>query len=531
MTYQVTARRWRPQIFDEVIGQEHVVQTLKNAIEQNRLAQAYLFSGTRGVGKTTTARILAKSLNCAEGVSVSPCGKCDRCTEIIEGNSIDVMEIDGASNNSVDDIRELRENVKYAPAKSRFKIYIIDEVHMLSKSAFNALLKTLEEPPNHIKFIFATTEENKIPETVSSRCQCFEFCYISYKDIIFQLKKISGSDGITIGDESLAVIAKTAEGSMRDAESILDQVVSFAGKEIKRDDIASILGLVGFDNIATFMDKIFEKKPTPLLELFQELVFQGQDFRLFLKELMEYARNLIVLKVSKESKKLISLSSEEIDRLKGQAEKVFLDELHQIFKIISDVELEVKRSSYPVMLVEMALIRLTEIRPFQSIDNIIKSLSQIGKEIEPDETNNTSKIKEDTVRYENVKDDDSSSDMDKIWERIKIKTKEKKSHLGLFLDSSKLVSITDNTVEIGFSDRFTLERMQKDENKKTLSTTVEEVLNKKIKLLLLETSGSNKKEEVKKEKTHKKQEQTGAIDKEIVQDALDIFGGEVIREE
>lgn len=246
---------------------------------------------------------------------------------------------------------------------------------------------------------------------------------------------------------------------------------------------------------------------------------------------MEYARNLIVLKVSKESKKLISLSSEEIDRLKGQAEKVFLDELHQIFKIISAVELEVKRSSYPVMLVEMALIRLTEIRPFQSIDNIIKSLSQIGKEIESNETDKASKIKEEAPRYENVNDNDSSGDMEKIWERIKIKTKEKRNHLGMFLDSSELVSITDNTVEISFSDRFTLALIQKDENKKILSTTVEEVLNKKIKLLLRETSGRNKKEEEKNEKKSKKQEQTGGIDKEIVQNALNIFGGEVIREE
>ena len=530
MTYQVTARRWRPQVFDEVVGQEHVIRTLKNAIEQNRLAQAYLFSGTRGVGKTTTARILAKSLNCAEGVSVSPCDKCDRCVEIVEGNSMDVIEIDGASNNSVDDIRELRENVKYAPAKSRFKIYIIDEVHMLSKSAFNALLKTLEEPPNHVKFIFATTEEDKIPETVSSRCQCFEFRHISFKDIIFQLKKITESDGITIEEESLALIAKTAEGSLRDAESILDQMISFSGKEIKTDDIVSILGLVGFDKIAAFMDKIFEKKPTPLLELFQDLVFQGQDFRLFLKELMEYVRNLIVLKVSKESKNLISLSSEEMDRLKGQLKKVSIDELHQIFKIISDVELGVKRTSYPVMLVEMALIRLTEIRPFQSIDNIIESLSQIGTEIERDGIGSASKIKEETPHYDNVKTDDSFNDTEKIWGKIKNKTKEKKNHLGMFLDSGELVSITDNDVEIGFSDRFTLGRMQKDENKKILLTAVEEVLNKKIRLLLKETTGRNEKEEDKKGKKSTNQEQTAGVDKEIVQDALNIFGGEVIGE-
>ncbi len=529
MTYQVTARRWRPQIFDEVVGQEHVVQTLKNSIQQNRLAQAYLFSGTRGVGKTTTARVLAKSLNCAEGISALPCGKCDRCVEIVEGNSMDVIEIDGASNNSVDDIRELRENVKYAPAKSRFKIYIIDEVHMLSKSAFNALLKTLEEPPTHIKFIFATTEENKIPETVSSRCQCFEFRHISFKDIIYQLKKITESDGINIGEESLGLIAKTAEGSMRDAESILDQVISFSGKDVKRDDIVSILGLVGFDNISAFMDNIIEKKTAPLLELFQEMVFQGQDFRLFLKELMEYVRNLIVLKVSKESKKLISLSSEEIDRLKGQAEKVSLDELHQIFKIISDVELEVKRSSYPVMLIEMALIRLTEIRPFQSIDNILESLSQIGRKIGPDGADDEPQISEETSRYKNVKTDTKLIDMEKVWEKIKIKTREKKDHLAMFLDNCKLINLTDDTIEIGFSDEFTLERMQKDENKRVLSMAVDEVLNKKIKVLLGISSG--KTEYKKSEKSSTEREKSDKIDKKLIEDALDIFGGEIIREE
>jgi DNA polymerase-3 subunit gamma/tau len=318
---------------------------------------------------------------------------------------------------------------------------------------------------------------------------------------------------------------------MRDAESILDQVISFSGKEIKGDAIVSILGLVGFDTIAAFMDKIFEKEPAPLLELFQELVFQGQDFRLFLKELMEYVRNLIVLKVSKESKKLISLASEEIDRLKGQAEKVSLDELHQIFKIISDVELEVKRSSYPVMLVEMALIRLTEIRPFQSIESILESLSQIGKKIESEGTDKSSQIKENTLHSDNLIADSNFGDTEKIWEKIKIKTREKKGHLGMFLDNGKLINLTENTLEIGFPDRFTLERMQKDENKKILSTAVSEVLNEKFRVLMKEYPDKNEKKESKNKENRTEQEESNESDREIVQEALNIFEGEVIREE
>lgn len=529
MTYQVTARRWRPKVFDELVGQEHVVQTLKNAIQQNRLAQAYLFSGTRGVGKTTTARILAKSINCDKEITNSPCGKCDRCMEISEGNSIDVIEIDGASNNSVEDIRELRENVKYAPAKSRFKIYIIDEVHMLSKSAFNALLKTLEEPPNHVKFIFATTEENKIPETILSRCQCFEFRPISLKESIFQLKKITSNDGISIGEESLALIARAAEGSMRDAESILDQVISFAGKEVNKNDIISVLGLVGFDLVTLFLDKIIEKKPAPLLELFNEIVFKGQDIRLFLKELLEYLRNLIVLKVSKKSKELISISPVEMERLKQQTEKISLDELHQVFKIISNVESEIKRSSYPIMVVEMALIRLTEVRPFQSIDHVLASLSRIeqGIKIGSGITSQPLQNNAQTSGSQNLGDKPAVKNTEELWEEIKIRTKGKKNHLGLFLDNGNLIKHTDTTIEIGFFDKFTLDRMQKNENKEILTSVINELFNKNIEVLLKEIPKTTKNEEGKK-KTTKDQHKKNRFDKEIIQEALNVFGGEIV---
>ena len=240
MSYQVLARKWRPQSFEEVIGQKHVVKTLQNAIVHNRIAHSFLFAGQRGVGKTSIARILAKALNCQEGPTAQPCGNCNSCKEITGGNSIDVLEIDGASNTGVDDVRELRESVKYVPSKSRYKIYIIDEVHMLSNSAFNALLKTLEEPPAHVIFMFATTEPHKIPATVLSRCQRFDLRRISLEAIVKQLNEITSGEKIKISEQGLRWIAREAEGSMRDAQSILDRVISYAGEKISDEDIAEV---------------------------------------------------------------------------------------------------------------------------------------------------------------------------------------------------------------------------------------------------------------------------------------------------
>ncbi|MCH7623924.1 MAG: DNA polymerase III subunit gamma/tau, partial [Nitrospinae bacterium] len=296
MEFQVSARKWRPQKFSELIGQEHIVRTLRNAIKLERVAHAYLFSGTRGVGKTTIARLLAKALNCAEGPAAEPCDKCQFCVEIREGNSVDVQEIDGASNNGVAEVRDLIENIQYAPAACRYKIYIIDEVHMLSKSAFNALLKTLEEPPAGVVFIFATTELIKIPETILSRCQCFEFKPLASKQIQSQLQLIAQHDAIDIDARSLEEIAKNGAGSMRDSLSLLDQVIAFCGKKVDSGSVETVLGVAGPKALETFMDLIAKKDPA-LLENIQDLVDNGKNLHYFCRDLIEYIRGLLLVKI------------------------------------------------------------------------------------------------------------------------------------------------------------------------------------------------------------------------------------------
>jgi len=288
MSYEVFARKWRPQVFQDVIGQEHITQTLVNAIKTDRLAHAYLFSGARGVGKTSVARILAKAINCHEGQPGVPCNRCHSCVEITNGSSVDVQEIDGASNRGIDEIRELRENIKYMPSSSKFRVYIIDEVHMLTLPAFNALLKTLEEPPAHVKFIFATTEPHKVPVTILSRCQRFDFKRIPLKKILDQLEKIAMEEEIKISKSALTLIGREAEGSMRDAESLLDQVVSFAGSTVEDRHITDILGIIDRDLIFETSRAIIEG------EIVDGIYTLGYDIKEFYRVLMDQFRNLLV---------------------------------------------------------------------------------------------------------------------------------------------------------------------------------------------------------------------------------------------
>ena len=298
MSYLVIARKYRPQTFDEVVGQEHIARTLKNAIEMKRMAHAYLFSGPRGVGKTTTARILAKALNCQIGPTSSPCNQCTACTEITDGRALDVIEIDGASNRGIDEVRELRENVKFTPSSLRYKIYIIDEVHMLTDPAFNALLKTLEEPPEHIVFMFATTEPHRIPLTIKSRCQRFNFKLIPRVQIIERLKHICQKENIKIDQDSLMLIARSGEGSMRDAESIMDQVVSYTGKEVKKEEVIFILGILPMELLNRATDMIIESRPKDILNLLDEINEGGYNIHQFINDLRQHFRNILILKTA-----------------------------------------------------------------------------------------------------------------------------------------------------------------------------------------------------------------------------------------
>ncbi len=303
MSYEVFARKYRPQTFDDLVGQAHVSRTLKNAVAQNRLAHAYLFVGPRGIGKTSTARILAKSLNCVKGPTVTPCGVCDNCREIAAGNSLDVIEIDGASNRGIDDVRELRDNVRYAPAKSRLKIYIIDEVHMLTKEAFNALLKTLEEPPPHVKFIFATTEPDKVLPTILSRCQRFDLHRIPANLIAQHLQFIAGKEKITLEPAAAHAIARGAEGGLRDAESMLDQLVAFCGEKISESDVLNVFGFTSGQTVIDLTGRILRGETPAAIDLLHQQSESGKDMMRLMSDLIAYLRDLLVFKAKPDALK------------------------------------------------------------------------------------------------------------------------------------------------------------------------------------------------------------------------------------
>jgi len=381
MSYLVIARKWRPQRFEEIVGQEHVSQTLMNAIRSQRVAHAFLFTGGRGVGKTTAARILAKALNCEKGPAPTPCNQCTNCLEITAGNAVDVLEIDGASNTSVDDVREIIENVRYSPAKSRFKIYIIDEVHMLSTSAFNALLKTLEEPPPHVKFIFATTDPHRVPHTIHSRCQRYDFKRIPLRAVAQRLADIANSEGITIGERALLTIAREGEGSMRDAQSLLDQTIAFAGKTVRDEDVFTALGVADRKMLFALAGALVERNVVGALERLHELHLYGYDMRRFARELLEHFRNLSVARLLPGDTLLADLSEEERADAKQQAEKMTVEDLDRAFRVLLAAETEIARVPYPKLVMEMTLIKLATMPPVVAVDALLERLDDLERRL------------------------------------------------------------------------------------------------------------------------------------------------------
>lgn len=363
MDYQVSARKYRPGTFDDVIGQPHVVQTLVNSVNTKRIAQAYLFSGTRGVGKTTVARILAKALNCEQGPTGTPCATCANCLEIAQGTSVDVIEIDGASNTSVDDVREIRENVKFAPFRGKYRVYIIDEVHMLSNSAFNALLKTLEEPPPHVVFIFATTEIHKIPATILSRCQHYNFRRIARTEIIERLRHVAQQDGIAIEERSLTALARASEGSMRDGLSLLDQAVAFGGKSIVHEDLEALLGAVPQELLREMIRAITLQDSAAALRVLAQLLDQGHDLRAFCAEVVEYLRHMLVVSVTspQEWPKLIEASSEDLAQIAADKGSLTPEQLQQIFALMTQAEDALRLSAHPRFVLETAAVKATRL--------------------------------------------------------------------------------------------------------------------------------------------------------------------------
>jgi DNA polymerase III subunit gamma/tau len=376
VSYEVFARKYRPQTFDDLVGQSHVSRTLKNAVAQNRLAHAYLFVGPRGVGKTSTARILAKSLNCVKGPTITPCGECDNCREIAAGNSLDVIEIDGASNNSVEDVRQLRENVRYAPAKGRYKIYLIDEVHMLSAAAFNALLKTLEEPPEHVKFIFATTEPQKVLPTILSRCQRFDLHRIPANLIAKHLQFIAEKEKITVEPAAAHAIARGAEGGLRDAESMLDQLVAFCGNKIRENDVLDVFGFTSEQTVTDLTGRILRGETPSAIDLLHQQSEAGKDMMRLMADLIVYLRDLLVFKAKPDA------LQDDIDpdvqkALVTHAELITTDRLLELIDQFAAAESRMKWAPNKKLHFEVAIIKAIQSLGQATLDEVIEKLGEL----------------------------------------------------------------------------------------------------------------------------------------------------------
>jgi len=377
MSYLVLARKWRPLTFDQMVGQEFVSRTLKNAVRSGRVAHAFLFTGCRGVGKTSAARILAKCLNCDQGPTPEPCNQCSSCTEITEGRSLEVYEIDGASNTSVDDVRELRENIRYMPRPGKRRIYIVDEVHMLSKSAFNALLKTLEEPPEHVVFIFATTEAHKVPETIQSRCQRFDFRRIPGPRLLERLREMTAKEEIRIGDNALGAIAKAADGSMRDAQSLLDQVISFCGASVEDQAVMEILGVAAPALFFQISGSVLDQNPAGCLEALDQIHRQGYDLGQFYRDLVEHFRNLLLARVLPNPEKVLETTAAEIEDLKQHAGKARQEDLQRLLNLLLKAERDVLQSSFPRIGLETTLVRMAHTARLEPLEEILRKLNAL----------------------------------------------------------------------------------------------------------------------------------------------------------
>jgi len=379
--YVAIARKWRPQTLEDMVGQVHVTRTLKNALAAGRIHHAFLFTGARGVGKTTAARALARALNCANGPTAEPCGTCGACREILAGTSQDVVEIDGASNNSVDDVRDLRDGVRYLPASSRFRIYIVDEVHMLSKGAFNALLKTLEEPPPHAKFIFATTEVNKIPETILSRVQRFDFKRIPVTIVAGRLRAICDAEGVRISDGALRMVARAGEGSMRDAQSLLDQVLAFGGDDPSEQVVSDILGLVDRTTLYRMLEGILTNAPDLCLDAIEKVFDSGFEMAQFTGEILELLRNAALVGLSPGARRHLDVPDEEKERLAELAKGVPSEQLARTFHVMLEVHDQVARSSRPRYVLEMAVARLMSVRAAAPVGQLVDRLVQLERRL------------------------------------------------------------------------------------------------------------------------------------------------------
>ncbi|MDX6497257.1 MAG: polymerase subunit gamma/tau [Blastocatellia bacterium] len=590
MAYQVIARKWRPQKFEDVTGQEVLTRTLRNSIEHGRLHHAYLFSGARGVGKTTTARLVAKALNChkAAGPTGTPCATtdetaCASCREIAEGRSMDVLEIDAASNTGVDNVRDvIIGSVAISPARDRYKVFIIDEVHMLSGPAFNALLKTVEEPPPNVVFMMATTEEHKVPETITSRCQLFEFRTIATAKIAERLRFIADAEKISISDEAVREIARAGDGSMRDAQSAFDQVISFAGDKIKTEDVEKALGIAGADVLARVVAGIAENKAAEALAIVDDLVMRGHNLRNFCRDVLGHLRDLLVVKVSGDPK-LLDSSSAQASTLEQQAALFTESDLVRFFHSLAETEASLKDAANPRYQVEVGLVKLMEMRRLASLSDLIGRITELedalrtgqppaqrkGPQSAPESSpgkaparsaasaggsRSTRASSDDTARdservvdrpseesadtkgpSESISNEASGSSSGSIIDQIKAALENKKRRMLIAaLDASSRAELEGDEMLIEFTPdaKHSRDTLAKADNAKALREACREVCGRDVGIRFavkdVSSEGDEQLSPEEEERRSKKQIRQAAAQNPTVQQVLRAFGGEIV---
>ncbi len=485
MSYVVIARRWRPQQFEEIIGQEHVSKTLSNAIANERIAHSYIFTGPRGVGKTTTARILAKALNCEQGPTPTPCNECASCKAITLGNSLDVLEIDGASNRGIDEIRNLRENIRYTPTQGKYKIYIIDEVHMLTKEAFNALLKTLEEPPEHALFIFATTEIHKVPATILSRCQRFDFRRIPLKTIMEHLNRICAKDKIEVEEEALLQIAKKADGSMRDSQSILDQIISYSGTKVTFADVAQALGVIHQDIYFKITGFVKESNIKELILQAKEVFDSGYDVNEFLLGLEEHFRNLLIVR-STGSTEFLDVAENYVERYKEVADGFSEGDLIGYLQTVAETMQQLKTSQQPNLKFELGLIKLAKQPATVQIEDILEKLNALKKKAPEAELTEEPELPEPPMAVEE-QTALSPAALQEIWPRFLEEINQIRPTLVPILEQVRPDLDADETVRLDFGAINPFQKKLLEHNKPLLNQTLEQLLERALRISCLFT--------------------------------------------
>jgi len=538
MEYLVLARKWRPQVFDDVVGQDHVVTTLKNAVRMGRIAHAYLFSGPRGTGKTSVARILSKALNCERGPTEEPCTVCTPCREIAGGISLDVREIDGASNRGIDEVRELRENIKFSPVSSRYKVYIIDEVHMLTNPAFNALLKTLEEPPAHVVFMFATTEIHKVPATILSRCQHFDFRRIPLGTIVGNLRYIAEQENIQITDNGLTIIARAGEGSLRDAQSVFDQVISYAGTDVADGDVEDLLGVTASRFVTDLTRGILDHDAARCLGIIHEAYYNGVDFKQLYHRLVDRFMNLLVMKITDGKELLSDVADHERDELNELAMMVSREDLQRFVDICMAEEMAVKRSRDPRINLEKMTVTMAYLEPLIPVTEIVSRMERLEERLRTAKgpaapVPGRGEQKPEQKEMERAAPaNDAPASGEQVWNRLKNSIKQKDMLLWSKIAPGTFQHYDEKTLTIGFPpDYVFLDDVRDRGQMDRLSALAADIFKRPLSVVIVETNGGEGQNTRSNGDVGREQEiKNEALRHPIVQKTMDVFNGAEIRD-